>query len=381
MEEEIQTPKAGLIYDDRYIQHNPGLLLIPSTRQPMPFVEPELHRSNHRLAQRSKQLIDLTGLSDQMTAIPAAPAGRDDIASVHSNEYIDRVIEICEAGGGDVGEGAQVGPGSYEIALLAAGGAMAAVDAVFNGDARRVIAIVRPPGHHAVRDKGMGFCVFNNVAVAAHHARQSQQLERIAIIDWDVHHGNGTQDAFYDDPQVLFISLHQEHLYPSDSGTLQEDGTGDGVGYNVNIPLPAGSGDAAYLAAFDRLVLPVLDAFQPELIMISAGQDASTMDPLGRMCVTTEGYRRMTSLLINRAERHASGRLVVLLEGGYSEVYAPYCTLAIAETLAGVQTNIPEPITYDRIRAHPHHASVGRDADAALQAAVEHHAQHWDVLN
>jgi acetoin utilization deacetylase AcuC-like enzyme len=226
----------------------------------------------------------------------------------------------------------------------------------------------------------MGFCIFNNVVVAALHARETHGLKRIAIIDWDVHHGNGTQDAFYDTSDVLFFSLHQDRLYPAESGSLVQDGSGSGAGHTVNIPLPPGSGDAAYLAAFTEIVLPIIDEYNPEMIFVSAGQDASIMDQLGRMCVTSEGYRRMTGLMINRAERHAEGRLVILQEGGYSETYGPYATLAIIETLAGYASNLTEPLSHDRILAQAHHTEVGVAAQAALRAASDHHRQHWKTL-
>ena len=226
----------------------------------------------------------------------------------------------------------------------------------------------------------MGFCIFNNVVLAALHAREVHGIERIAIVDWDVHDGNGTQDAFYDDPDVLFFSLHQDRLFPPQSGWLEQHGGGEGEGFTVNIPLPPGSGDAAYLAAFDEIVLPILDAYEPEIVFISAGQDASIMDQLGRMCVTAEGYRRLTGLMINRAERHAQGRLVVLQEGGYSETYAPYATLAIIETLAGFTSNLPEPLSHDRIIAQAHHTEVGIAARTAVDQARLHHRNFWPSL-
>lgn len=376
----VTGQKAGLVFDDRYLQHNPGLQMLPGTGQPLPFVEPELHPSNHRLVQRAKQLIDLGGLESLLVDIPARDATPEQLAVYHTEEYIERVCEISNAGGGETGEGAPAGPGSYEIALRAAGGALSAVDAVMAGDARRAYALVRPPGHHAMSDKGMGFCLFNNVVVAAHYARNAYQLDRIMILDWDVHHGNGTQDAFYSDPHTLFVSIHEDQLFPVGWGMIDQHGDGEGSGFTVNLPLPAGCGDAAYLAAFDRIILPIIDEYQPEMIFISAGQDASTMDPLGRMCLTTEGYRRMTSLLINRAERHANGQLIVLQEGGYSEVYAPYCTLAIVETLAGAQTNLPEPLSYERIRARPSYTSVGLSTEQALADIAQHQAEYWGNL-
>lgn len=368
---------VGLVFDDRYLQHNPGLQGVTGRSGSTPFIEPVLHPSNFRLALRTKHLVDLTGLGARLQRIPARPATVDDLTAYHTPEYVARVREICLAGGGDTGEGALAGPDSYEIALLAAGGAMAAVDAVVAGTVRRAYALVRPPGHHAVAEKGLGFCLFNNIVIAARHAQRAHGIERVLILDWDVHYGNGTHDAFYADPSVLFISLHQRGLYPAASGELDEVGTGKGKGFTVNLPLPAGSGDAVYAAAFERIVRPIVDEFRPQLVMISAGQDASTMDPLGRMCVTTEGFRRMTTAVMEMADRHADGRLVLVQEGGYSELYAPYCTLAIFETLLGERTDIPEPLDPARLRAQPPAHEIGPSAEATLAAIAEMQRGYW----
>ncbi len=367
---------AGLVFDDRYLQHNPGAYPL-SDGAAYPFVDPVLHLSNHRLVMRTKHLIDLSGLSDRLERIPARPATESDLRRYHTAAHIARVKDLSAGVGGETGDGAPAGPGSYEVARLAAGGVLAAVDAVVAGPVRRVFANVRPPGHHAVNDRGMGYCLFNNVALAAMYVRERHGLQRILIVDWDVHHGNGTQDAFWTDPNVLFISLHQDELYPAKSGLLEQTGEGEGAGYTVNIPLPAGCGDAAYRAAFERVVLPIATAFQPELVLVSAGQDANAMDQHGRMSLSTDAYRWMTQAMIDLAETHAASRLVIAQEGGYSELYAPYCTLAIVETLAEHQTNLPEPIAPDRLAAQPQSSTVGQDAEAAIAAAEGRHGEVW----
>ena len=269
---------------------------------------------------------------------------------------------------------------SYDTALLAAGGGIAAVDAVAEGRARRVFANIRPPGHHAMAAKGMGYCIFNNVVVAARHAQRAHGIERVLVLDWDVHHGNGTQDAFYRDDSVLFISLHQEMLYPQNFGLLSQIGEGEGRGYTVNLPLPPGCGDAAYLAAFDEIVVPVANEFRPQLVLVSAGQDANNSDSSGRMCLTTEAFRRMTQAAIDVAESHAEGRLAILLEGGYSDLYAPYCTLAIVETLAGVRTGIAEPSTIEYLALEPQYHTVGASAAARIEEIRETYAPYWASL-
>lgn len=369
---------CGFVYADRYLQHNPGLQLIGG--QPAPFVEPIIHPSNYRLVMRTRQLLDLMGLSGRLTPIEPRYATIEDLTVYHTPDYVERVRMLCAEGGGETGEGAPAGPESYDVALLAAGGCIAAVDAVLSGSVRRAFANVRPPGHHAMADKGMGFCIFNNVVVAARHAQRAHGIERVMVLDWDVHDGNGTQDAFYDDPSVLFFSLHQDGLYPAMYGSLDQLGTGQGAGYTVNLPLSAGCGDAAYLAAFEQVVLPIAHAFQPQLVLVSAGQDASTMDPLGRMCVTSEGYRRMTQAMIELAETHAGGRLVIVQEGGYSELYAPYCTLGIIETLVGERTGIAEPLSIERLSLQPQYSAVGASAEAALVEIKATYAPYWSVL-
>ncbi|MGK2956129.1 MAG: class II histone deacetylase, partial [Solirubrobacterales bacterium] len=219
---------------------------------------------------------------------------------------------------------------------------------VMTGAAKTVFSAMRPPGHHAERTKAMGFCVFNNVAVAARHAQKAHGLSRVAIVDWDVHHGNGTQDIFYRDPDVLFISIHQDGLYPQDLGAVQERGLEDGFGTNVNIPMRAGSGDAGYVAAMEEVVVPSLEVFGPELVILSSGQDAAASDPLGRMSVTTEGFRAMTAKLVEYAESACNGRIVALQEGGYSLDHMPFCVLATVEALAGLEPTLAgDPIEMD----------------------------------
>ncbi|TVQ39108.1 MAG: histone deacetylase [Spirochaetaceae bacterium] len=206
---------------------------------------------------------------------------------------------------------------SYAAALRAAGGACAAVDALFNARARHAFVGTRPPGHHAEADRPMGFCFFNNAAVASEHARARYGVDRVAIVDWDVHHGNGTMHSFYEDPGVLYISLHQFPLFPG-TGRLEELGSGKGKGYTVNLPLPAGRSDSEYLFLFDSLIVPLLDRYRPQLILISAGYDAHERDPLGSMLLSGAAFGAMTERLSGVAARHARNRVVVLLEGGYS---------------------------------------------------------------
>jgi acetoin utilization deacetylase AcuC-like enzyme len=228
-----------------------------------------------------------------------------------------------------------LGRGSYEIALLSAGAAYRAVDAVLRGEVDNAYALCRPAGHHALPDLGIGMCVFANVALAILRAREEHGVGRVAVVDWDVHHGNGTQAAFYGDPSVLTISLHQEDWLPPDSGHVSENGEGA----TLNAPLPAGSGWGAYRAAIERVVVPAIERFAPDLVIVASGLDAAAFDPLARMALHSEAYRAMTAMLLEAS----GGRLAMCHEGGYDPAYVPFCGLAILEELSGIRTACADP--------------------------------------
>ncbi len=371
--------RVGLVFDDRFLTHNTGLWLIQD-RELYPFADPVPHVSSPGLVGRAKHLMDLAGLTDQMVRLHAVPVDDQALLAYHTPDYLVRVAELAKAGG-DAGEGAPLGPGGDRVARLAAGAALAGVDAVMQDRVRAAYALIRPPGHHAMADRGMGFCLFNNVVVAARHAQRAHGAEKVLVLDWDVHHGNGTQDAFYDDPTVLFISLHQEDLYPVGWGTIDQAGTGAGEGFTVNVPLPAGTGNRGYREAFERVVLPVVGRFAPDLILVSAGQDASVLDPLGRMCLTAGAYGEMTRLMMEVAAATCDGRLVITQEGGYAPQYAPYCSASIAEALVGpVEGVTPIPDPYQpRSEQMPTTRTLGLDAKRALNEAVAFHQRSWQL--
>lgn len=307
-------------------------------------VQPLGHIENPDGKRRIRNLVEVSGLLDHLVQLKPRTATRDEILRLHAPEYVDRIEKASSQMGGDAGELTPFGPGSYEIALLAAGGCLTAVEAVLDGTVDNAYALVRPPGHHAERDKGRGFCLFANTALAAAHARHALGLSRVAIVDWDVHHGNGTEHAFYADPTVLTISIHQDNNYPPQSGAIRDTGAGEGEGYNINVPLPPGSGVGAYVATFERVVAPALRAFRPELILVASGLDASAMDPLASMMMTSDGYRRLTQIMLAVARDVCGGRLVACHEGGYSPAYVPYCGLAILEEMAGFRTALADPL-------------------------------------
>jgi acetoin utilization deacetylase AcuC-like enzyme len=374
------TKSVGLVFDDRYLAHDTGLSLIEE-RIPYPFPKPEPHPSSPELVGRAKQLMDLAGVTDLMTRVAPYEATDQDLLRFHTKDYLERLAKLDRTGG-DTGSGAPMGIGGVRIARLSTGGVMAAVDSVMTESVRQAYALVRPPGHHAMADEGMGFCVFNNVVIAARHAQATHGVGRIAIVDWDVHHGNGTQSAFYADPDVLFISLHQDSLYPAGWGLASQVGEGEGEGRTVNIPLPAGSGNATYRSAFERVVAPVIEEFDADLIFVSAGQDANVFDPLARMTLTTSAYRAMTGIMLDLAERLCDGRLVVAQEGGYAPHFAPYCSASIAETLTGRGDGALPLIApfSDYDSSLPSNVRVGLDAEKAIQDVLAVQSRYWSRL-
>ena len=242
------------------------------------------------------------------------------------------------------------------------------------GKVRNAYALIRPPGHHAEADRGRGFCVFANNVLLVHHLRRKHSVKRVAIVDWDVHHGNSQEGAFLRDPSVLTISLHQDNYYPPMSGAIEVNGEGPGLGANINVPLPPGSGHGAYVDAWQRVVVPAVRRFRPDFLIASSGFDGSAMDPLGRNMATSETYRELARLTVGLAEELCGGRLLALHEGGYSTAYVPFCGLATLEAMSGIKTAIDDP--YLPIFAgmggqalQPHQKAV-IDAAAALAAKV-----------
>jgi len=336
--------RTGYIWDDRYAWHDTGTHPsghLPSGRYLQPYQNVESAESKSRFA----SLVEVSGLIDHLIKLPAQSASEEDIQRVHTQDYVARIRELSAGRGGDAGDGiTSFGHGSYEIALLAAGGTIAAIHSVLTGHVDNAYALVRPPGHHAVRKHGMGYCMFNNIAVAIEWARTQHGLQRVAVIDYDVHHGNGIQSIYYDDPDVLIISVHQDNLFPLGSGAMAERGEAAGKGYTINIPLPAGSGNGAYSAVMSSVAAPAVKAFGPDVIMVASGFDAGANDPLGRMSVSSTGYRDMASQLVDMANEVCGGRLVMSHEGGYSPVHVPFCGLAVLEAMSGFRTGVEDPL-------------------------------------
>jgi acetoin utilization deacetylase AcuC-like enzyme len=258
-------------------------------------------------------------LIDRLVRVEAQPASEEEIARIHSRSYIRQVRKVAERGGGHLDPDTYVVSGSYQAALLAAGGLIALTDAVLDGRTKNGFALVRPPGHHALTGRGMGFCIFNNVAIGARHALARPEIDRVMIVDFDVHHGNGTQDSFDTEPGVLFVSTHQFPHYPG-TGRVHEMGRGSGKGTTVNIPLPAGVGDEGYSQVLEEIVWPLAHRYDPQLLLVSAGFDAHWTDPLAMMQLSLSGYAHIARELAAMAQDICDGRLLFTLEGGYDPV-------------------------------------------------------------
>ena len=364
--------KTGFLCHELYMWHDTGnaAIFYPAGLK----VQPGEHAENAETKRRFRNLLEVAGLLDKLVDVKPRPATEEEVLRVHTPDYVNRIKTLSADRGGDAGETTPFGPGSFEIALLSAGGTIALTDAVMEGRIDNGYALVRPPGHHAEPDRGRGFCIFANIAVAIHHARKVHGVRRVAVVDWDVHHGNGTEKIFYADPEALTISIHQDNWYPADSGHIHQTGEGAGKGYNINVPLPPGSGRDAYIATFEKVVAPALRRFRPELIYIASGFDGSIYDPLGRMMVTSTTYRKLTQIMLAVADEVCGGRLVLSHEGGYSAAYVPYCGLAVMEELSGQRSEIEDVFAafVDVAGGHqlyPHQAEIIEKA-AALANAI-----------
>jgi acetoin utilization deacetylase AcuC-like enzyme len=309
-----------------------ALFRSPSFQEHDPGPHPE---NPHRLVAIDRELERLDLIAGR-PEIPFEEAGIEQLTRVHDRRYIDLLHDATLTGGGWLDGDTFLGPTSLEVAKLGCGAAIAAVDAALDGVCARSFVLARPPGHHATPVRGMGFCLLNTIAVAAEQAK-ARGLERVLIVDWDVHHGNGTQDAFYEDGDILFFSTHQSPHYPG-TGMRNETGTGAGQGRTINVPLPAGQGDDDYLAVFDEVLSPATERFRPELVLVSAGFDAHRRDPLGGMRLTAMGFARLAQRVVDLADRFAQGRVVAVLEGGYDPEGLAGSVSAVLRVLDGDET-------------------------------------------
>ncbi|MGI9229349.1 MAG: class II histone deacetylase [Gammaproteobacteria bacterium] len=362
---------TGFVYHELYMWHENG-----NFAGFMPYgdpVQPYMHVEHQETKRRIRNLLEVSGLLKQLLPIEPRPASKEEICRVHTPGYYEKIQSQNDLYLSETGTLTPMGRGSFEIARLSAGGVIEAVDAVLDGKADNAYALVRPPGHHALADMGMGFCIFGNAAIAGRHLLEARRLKRIALVDWDVHHGNGTQAAFYDEPAALTISIHQHNCFPPDSGYIHERGEGKGEGFNINVPLPPGSGIGAYEAVYDRIVIPALQIYKPEFIIVPSGFDAGAQDPLARQMVTSSCYRSLTRKLLDVAADVCNGRLVMCHEGGYNAFTIPFFGLAVMEALSGIDTGVEDPFDlflcemgYQDLQ--PHQDAVIKEVEPLVQA-------------
>ncbi len=336
---------TGFFWDERCFWHSGGnyAFLTPVGGLVQPQAAGGIPE-NPETKRRLKNLAEVTGLFAELDTRHAPPASYEDLLRVHPAQYLETFRKTSEAGGGELGLRTPFGPDGYEIAALSAGLAKEAFLATLRGEVRNAYALSRPPGHHCLPDFPNGFCLLANIAIAIEAAMEARMIERVAVIDWDVHHGNGTEAIYHDRDDVLTVSIHQERNYPKDSGDFEDRGSGVGMGYNLNIPLPPGGGHATYLEAMERLVLPELQRFQPDAIVIACGFDASGYDPLSRMMAGSNTFRALTEMVMEAAADLCDGRLTMVHEGGYSEVHVPFCGHAVLEAMSGSKITAEDPL-------------------------------------
>jgi acetoin utilization deacetylase AcuC-like enzyme len=296
-----------IVYDDIYLEHDIGDHIEGASR-----LTAIVEYLKEKKAWREKDIVEPRAATVQ------------EVRLVHTQALIDQIRRIAESGGGHVDADTEMCPRSYEVALYAVGGVLTAIDRVMSGESKNALCLVRPPGHHATPSRAMGFCLFNNAAVGARYAQKKHGLNKIAIVDWDVHHGNGTQDAFYDDPSVLYFSMHRYPYYPG-TGYFTETGRGAGKGLTVNIPLPLGFSNTEYVEAFTKVMRGQVEPFKPDMIIISAGFDSHAADTLGNFCLVESDFRVLTEEVCRVAEACCGGRVVSTLEGGYNLRVLPRC--------------------------------------------------------
>ena len=310
------------------------------------------------------QALKEAGLWESFLKINPKDVPSEFLATVHSQNYLDRLQDACKWGD-MLDADTYTTPASWELAMNSVGGAVAVAEAVWVKNARKGFALCRPPGHHATRSGGMGFCLLNNISLAAEYLITTQHAKRLAILDFDLHHGNGTQDIFWTRSDVLYISTHQSPLYPG-SGSLFETGEGNGVGYTANFPLPPGSGDNAFSTLVSEIIIPLLNRYQPEMILISYGFDAHWKDPLGHLQLSAQGYGELIKNLWDWAENHCQGKVAIFLEGGYDLEAARACSIAVVSALLGQEV-------YDPIGHSP------RPEGESWRSVVKQAKQFWKI--
>lgn len=347
--------KTAVVRDQRYLNHDPGAF----------------HPESFKRLEAIYAMLDEPDMTGRFQEISGKRAERDELLLIHSADHIDRIAATEGKGFSSMDPDTAASPGSYEAALLAAGGFCRAMSMVMSEELDNAFALVRPPGHHAEKSRAMGFCLFNNVAIGARYAQKVHHVERVLIADWDLHHGNGTQHSFEDDPSVLYFSTHQYPYYPG-SGSFEEIGRGRGAGYTVNVPLSMGQGDDEYLDIFERILTPIALDYDPDLILVSAGFDTHKDDPLGGMEMTSKGFAALTGSLMNIANTCCGGKVVITLEGGYNLDGLKDSVKAVLNELAGLSNIYNERLFSKKDQ---------KRLDFTVEQVLSVHGAHWNKLN
>ena len=311
------------------------------------------HAESPESKRRMLNLMRRTGLFEALDTPSAPPASIEQLTRIHATSYLAEFQSLSAQQGGLLGPAAPFGKGSFDIACISAGLAIEALATVLKGNHKTAYALTRPPGHHCLAEHSMGFCLLANIPLAIADARQKGLGDRFFVVDWDVHHGNGTQQIFYEDPDVHTLSIHQTNMFPPGYNGLEERGSGRGEGANTNVPLPPGCGHDAYLHAMQKIVVPLIKDFKPEVIIIASGYDASHVDPLARMSCLSTTFAAMTDMLVEVAGDLCDGRVVAVHEGGYSEAYVPFCGHRVIEALSGQTTALEDPFLKNFLQQQP----------------------------
>lgn len=358
--ENLKLLRTAFFHDERCMWHStPGLfsLIFNVGKWVQPPAGAGLAESPES-KRRILSLLQVSNLGPKLDFLSAPLATEEDLLRVHPKSYLEQFKDLSDGKGGEIGDYAPFGHGSYEISKLSAGLALHAVDSVLSGRHQNAYVMSRPPGHHCLPDTPLGFCFFANIAIAVESALAKHDISRVVIIDWDAHHGNGTQAIYYERDDVLTISLHQEGCFPPGYSGIEDRGAGIGEGYNINIPLVPGGGHDAYLYAMQHVVVPAVEQFRPDLIVVASGLDANGYDPLARMLAHSGTFRELTQHTMALADRFCQGHLVLVHEGGYAESCVPFCAHAILEALSGETSDVEDPTLELLSAAQPNERAI-----------------------
>jgi acetoin utilization deacetylase AcuC-like enzyme len=349
--------RTGIVRDETYIEH----------------ITDDYHPENPNRLRSIYAMLRQKDMEGLFTEIPPRIASREELEMIHLPSYVDLIASTAGQPARRLDPDTVASPKSYEAACLAVGGVLEAIEAVMQGKADNAFALVRPPGHHAERNRAMGFCIFNNIAIGAKYLMEAHGTERILIIDWDVHHGNGTQNAFYEDPRVLYFSTHRYGFFYPGTGAPAEVGSGKGEGFTVNVPMSPGSGDADYGNVFLHLLKPIALSYKPQLIFVSAGFDTYSHDPLGGMRMTENGYARLTNITMDIAQRTCGGKIIIALEGGYD-------LDGLATSVKAVLKELRGDSTIDIAECEGNERNGYTNIEDGLEKLWGYHARYWEQL-